>query len=154
MRARLFLIAISVAFFGSLGVLSLSDRAPGVTRFVLGIGRGIGSRVERRSGYDLFDRSDVPFAYDTIGHVVLWFGAAVLAWMLFHKRFSGLFIATALFAMSAGVEVAQGYLSSTRTPSVEDLLANGVGLIAGVMLGAAVTGIFEAFNRGVRSLAR
>ncbi len=154
MKARLFLIAISVAFFGSIGVLSLSDRAPGFTRFGLSLFRGVGRRIERRSGFDLIDRSDVPFAYDTIGHIVLWFGAALLAWLLFHKRLSALFIATALFVMSAGVEVAQGYLSSTRTPSVEDLVANGVGVMFGIMLGATITVIVEVFNRGVRSLSR
>ncbi len=150
----MFLISISIAFFGSIGVLSLSDRAPGVTKFALGLFRGIGRRIERRSGYDLVDRSDIPFAYDTVGHMVLWFGAAFLVWMLFHHRFSALFIATAVFAMSAGVEVAQGYLSSTRTPSVEDLLANGVGIGFGIIAGAMISGIIEVFNRGVRSLAR
>lgn len=135
-------------------MLSFADRAPGLSKVGLGWVRQIGQRIEMRSGYDFIDRSDVPFAYDTIGHMTLWFIAGLLCWWLFGRRSTPTFIAISLFAVSAGVEVAQGFLASTRTPDVVDLAANGVGIALGVFVGVTITMMAELFQRGVRSLTR
>jgi len=150
----------SLLFFGFLlvvGVLSLADRAPGTVKGALRSVQSIGSRVERRVGVDWLDRGDIPFAFDTIGHLILWSVAAFLAYLAFgpgtrRGRTSTSFLVVSLVTLSAGVEVGQGLLSATRHPELLDLVANTVGIGFGVAIAAfasAVIGLIGSLGRSL-----
>ena len=146
--------AVFVGFFGVLGVLSLADRAPDRVETGLRAGRDIGRRGERTFGFDLVDRSDIPLAWDTAGHIVLWFVAAVLATTAFGRRVPTWVIAAVLFIGSAAVEIAQGWLSFSREPSLSDLAANGAGVVAGVTIVVFASRLAHRFGRVRPSLRR
>lgn len=132
---------------GAVGVLSFADRAPGTTQAILRRVRSVGQRVEQRSGYDLIDRGDVPVAFDTAGHLVLWFLAGLIGWWAFHRRTTPAFLALCLFTVSAGIEVGQSYLSTSRSPDIFDLVANGAGIALGVALAVAIGSAVGAIGR-------
>lgn len=134
---------IATGFVAVVGVLSFADRAPRASRAILRRIQWLGQRVERRFGWDFVDRSDVPLAYDTAGHFAMWFLAAALGWWLLHHKTSPLVLGLGLVAVSAGIEVGQGFLSSTRTPDVQDLLANAIGVSVGLTL-AVLVGVLSA----------
>jgi hypothetical protein len=141
-----------VAFLIGIGVLSLADRAPSATKAALGVGQRAGSFGERAIGLDLIDRGDVPFAFDTVGHLVLWAGAGILAYAAFGGRASASFIVISLITVSGGVELGQGWLSSTRRPELTDLIANGIGVVIGVVGASILWGGISLFGRLTRSL--
>ena len=139
------------------GVLSLADRAPRLVKATLRVGQSIGSRVEHRLGVDWLDRGDIPFAFDTIGHLVLWAIAAFLAYIAFgpgdrRGRTSTSFLVVALITLSAGVEVGQGLLSSSRHPEMLDLIANSVGVALGTLVAISVSAVIGLFGAVARSL--
>ncbi len=146
----------SAVFFGFLaviGLLSMADRAPGLVKGAWGVVRRAGSRIERLVGLDLIDRGDVPFAFDTIGHLLLWSIAGFLAYGAFSRTRSPWFIGVMLLAMSAVVEVGQGVLSSTRRPEWSDLAANAVGVGFGVAVAVCAFTLIGLFGRLTRSLS-
>lgn len=130
-------LLVLITFLGTVGLLSLADRAPRIARHWLRRSRDLGSRVEQRLGVDWVDRSDVPLAWDAAGHVVLWAVAAVLARLAVGHRWRTRTIAAALFALSGAAELAQAVFASTRSPEWSDLAANGAGIAIGVLLAAA-----------------
>lgn len=130
-----------------LGILSFADRAPGTTQAALRRVQDVGRKVENRSGLDVIDRGDVPLAFDTAGHLFLWFIAGVIGWWAFSRRTSPVFLALCLFTISAGVEVGQSYLSTSRSPDLLDLVANGAGILFGVSFAVMFGGAVGAFGR-------
>lgn len=144
-------------FFGflvAIGLLSFADRASDMVKAVWSIVQRIGSFGERLLGLDVVDRGDIPFAFDTIGHLVLWSIAGMLAFAAFGRRTSRSFLIVSLFTLSAGVEIGQRFLSSTRQPQVSDLVANGIGVTVGVTIAAFVWWMTSLFGRKTRSLTR
>ncbi len=127
--------------------LSFSDRAPGLAFVRV---RWFGRMAEARSGLDLLDRSDIPLASDSVGHFLMWGLAGFLGWFAIGRRDSGLFLIAGLGAISAGVEYAQPLLSSTRSTSLEDLVANIMGITLGVLGGWMIT----MTHRGLRWVLR
>ena len=119
-----------------IGLLSMSDRAPHAIEAALDLVREGGRAIESRFGVDWVDLSDVPFGYDTVGHFGLWAAAGWLGYAAIGRRLGGFYLALCLFTMSAGIEIGQALLSSTRSPSASDLAANGVGIALGVLVGA------------------
>ncbi len=114
----------------------------------------VGSRLEGTLGFDVVDRADVPFAFDTIGHLGLWAIAGILAYIAFGQKRSLVLIAAVLVAISAAVEAGQGLLSSTRTPELMDLLANAVGVGVGLAVAVSTFAVIGLFGRLTRSLTR
>ena len=112
----------------------------------------VGSRIERIVGFDVVDRGDVPFAFDTIGHVALWAIAGALAYAAFGRSRPPVLIAAVLLAVSAAVEVGQGVLSSTRSPELMDVVANAVGLGIGLAAAVVTFAVIGLFGRLTRSL--
>ena len=143
-----------VLFLGAITMLSLADRAPRLVRVLWASIRRVGSAAERMIGFDVVDRSDIPLAMDTIGHVGLWGIAGVLSCLTFSRRTSLVFLILSLIVLSAGVEVGQGLLSSSRRPEVRDLVANTIGITAGVLAAAAMLAMIGVFGRISSNLSR
>jgi len=141
------------AFLAGIGVLSLADRAPNAVKSALGVGQRVGSVGERTVGLDLLDRGDIPLAFDTVGHLVLWAVAGALASATFGRRTSRSFIIVMLITLSASVELGQGLLSATRRPELTDLVANGVGICIGVGAASAAWIVTSLFGRLSRNLS-
>lgn len=152
MSGRRLRTSVFFAFLAVIGVLSLADRAPNAVKAGLGVGQRAGSVAERTIGFDLLDRGDIPLAFDTAGHLVLWAVAGALASVTFGRRTSRSFIIVALITLSASVELGQGLLSATRHPEVTDLVANGIGIGIGVGAVSAawiVTSLFGKLSRNL-----
>lgn len=154
MSARFLRPLLFFGFLVTIGLLSLADRAPDLVKAGWSGVQNVGSMVEQRVGLDLVDRGDIPFDFDTLGHLGLWGIAGALAYLAFGHRTSPWFLMVSLFTLSAGVEVGQRFLSTTRTPDVIDLLANGVGIACGVVLAMLVLSVASLFGRLTNSLTR
>jgi len=144
-------------FFGfliAIGLLSLADRAPDLVKGVWSVVQRVGSFGERLIGLDVVDRGDVPLAFDTLGHLALWSIAGMLAYAAFGRRTTRSFMIVSLITLSAGVELGQGYLSSTRRPEVADLLANSIGITTGVLVASFVWWLSSLFGRLGRTLTQ
>lgn len=141
-------------FLATIGLLSLADRAPDLVKTGWTGVQEIGSSIEQRVGVDVVDRSDIPLAFDTLGHLALWAVAGGLAYLAFGHRTSPWFLMVSLFTLSAGVEVGQRFLSATRKPDVVDLAANGVGIAFGLVVAMGVLSVTGLFGRLTNSLTR
>jgi len=146
-----------LVFFGflvAIGLLSFADRASGLVKGVWATVRRFGSFGERLFGLDVVDRGDIPLAFDTLGHLALWSIAGMLAYSAFGRRTTRSFLIVSLVTLSAGVEVGQGFLSSTRQPQLSDLAANGVGVAVGVSIASMVWWMTGLFGGKTRSLTQ
>lgn len=132
--------------------LSLGDRAPASAHARVGTVRIVGSRVEHRLGVDLVSRSDIPFAFDKVGHFALYFVAGVLAWLGLGKRYGAGAITLYLIGFSAVIEVAQPLLSYSRQAELSDLVANSVGVGFGVAAAVILTRALELIWRRIPGL--
>lgn len=137
-----------VVFAGAIAVLSLSDRAPDAAFWRI---KWAGRTIESRSGLDLLDRADIPWAGDIVGHFLLWGLAGAIGWLVLGRRDSGLFLIASLSAFSAGIEFVQPLLSSTRDASYNDLVANVLGITAGVVGAWMLTSSFHVLRDPSRS---
>ncbi len=151
-RSVLSLIAriAAIPFIVALGVLLLSDRAPGLTRDGLNKGLIVGRKVEGRIGIDIVDHSDVPYSWEQVGHAGLWAVAVLVAYAAFSHRASIFQIASGVFAASAAAELGQFFLTATRHLEWGDLLANGSGVVIGTVI-AGVCGLIGGRERHARS---
>ena len=154
MSGRLFRSLLFIACLLVVALLSFADRAPGLVERALDRVQRIGSRGEHLLGVDWFDRGDIPFGWDVVGHAVLWAVVAFLAHLVFRSRVPSVFVALALVTLSAGVEVGQGLLSATRSPEMLDLIANAMGVGIGTSLAMIVCGLVGLLGGMARSLAR
>ena len=150
-RSPLLRWALFSTFLIGVGLLSLADRAPGRVVDELRRVRAVGQRVEYRLGIDWVDRGDIPLAWDTAGHIVLWSVAAMLGFLALHGRVGVVVLALALLTLSAAVEVGQAFLSSSRSPELTDLMANGAGIALGIVMASIVER--TAHHIGSRRLA-
>lgn len=111
----------------------LSDRAPDLYGDALRrVGR-VARRVRDWSGVDV-QRSDVPFGAFQLGHVVLFAGVMLVAGFVLRRRVRPVVLALVVFTLSAGFELVQPVLSRTRHQQVDDLVANGVGIVVGLVV--------------------
>lgn len=75
---------------------------------------------------------------DFVVHVALWALATALVGLAMGSTWSRIVAAAGVLLYSAAVEVAQGALTYTRTPQAADMLANAVGVGAGLAVAVAV----------------
>ncbi len=129
--ARPRILACLAAAGAAVAALSLSDRAPSLVEHGLWTGRDLYHRLEMRTGFDLLHRSDIPLAWETAGHIVLWAVVAGLATLALGRRRSIVPIVVVAVLASIGVEVAQVMWSATREAEWGDVVANTVGATAG-----------------------
>ena len=133
-------VARGLAGLAGLGVLAantlilLSDRAPGLLR-------RLSDRVDRGTlrlaAAQVGPGRDVPEA-DFVLHVGMWGLATVLLGLAMGATWSRLATAGTVLAYSVGLEVAQGMYTSSRSPQRADVLANGVGVAAGLAVAVAL----------------
>lgn len=107
-----------------------------------------GDDLETFLGVDVVDRSDLPFAFDTLGHASLWFavGSVVLLMLATgrprtHPHLVRFWSAIALVGVSAGVEVAQSVFTADRNAQWTDLAANTVGISMAFVFATVVAGV-------------
>ncbi len=131
---------------GALGVLlialavlavlwfSLSSRGHGVVGDAADQARDVVQGVESTLGTNIIDRSDIPWAGDEVAHLVGWGSITVFAGFLFRSRRSLSDIAVGAFAASFAIEVMQNVLTTARTMEAEDVSANALGIMMGLMV--------------------
>lgn len=136
-----------VGFVASAVVLLWSDRAGSLP--LLG-GRLItttGRRTEQALGIDWVDRSDVPVAFDQLGHMVLWFiGMIIFGWVGRH-RVPLRVIALLVGGASVFSEAGQAWASTTRHTNTADAIANLTGVAAATVALAIVFSVQLAAAR-------
>ncbi len=82
-----------------------------------------------------FSVPDLPFGWDTLTHFTLWFGVGVLAAGLVRRFYHIPVLWFLLVGLSAFIEVAQQRWTNGRSMEISDLIANGLGLFAGLGVG-------------------
>jgi len=71
---------------------------------------------------------------DKLGHFLAYFTLSAWAVQIFRTRRAQLVAAFALFLLGAGIELAQATLTTTRLGDPRDVLANTLGVLAGLAL--------------------
>ncbi len=133
-------------FVGALGVigtvlviigvlwLSLSTRGFMVVGDAADGARVVVRDVEDRLDTNIVSRSDVPWAADEVAHLLGWGGLMVLVGLLFRSRRSISDLAVGVFAASVGIEFLQKVLTTSRSLEAEDISANALGVMVGLMM--------------------
>ena len=114
--------------------LSLSARGHGVVGDAADGARIVVREVESTLDTNIIDRSDVPWEADEVAHLVGWGSITIAAGVLLWNRRSAGEIAVAVFAASFGVEILQKLVTSSRRMEAEDVSANALGVMLGLML--------------------
>lgn len=148
-RRRLFSTMAVLAFFGVAVVLLLSDRAPLVFPMLTSAIRSVGRRVEAITGIDVIDRDEIPFDTDLLGHAALWFCGMIVVGFALRKKIPTIVTAMVMIAIGIGFEFGQFYWTQSRQISVDDAIANSVGIVAATFVVIVVGGVidFVAFLR-------
>lgn len=141
LRAAALLVTINVVI-----ALSLSDRAFPLVWRAVSLALTTAHRVS-----DLFRLGSIvpdgassagsPVDWDTLGHFAMWGFIGLLAGLHRSRPLHRFWLWSALFALSAAVEVGQQLLSHSRSAEITDLWANGVGLAVGMTVGGVVHGV-------------
>lgn len=141
-RARIAFAALCAAVV----VLTFADRAPRYTIDRAPELRRFGRRIEDRTGVDVLDRSDIPFAVDDLGHVALWLTMGAAVFLMLDGRRPRILggrpirrrsILALLVILAVSFELGQAVLTSTRNLSLSDGVANLVGAVVGMGVAAA-----------------
>lgn len=114
--------------------LSLSTRGFSMVGDAADGARVVVRGVEGRLDTNLIDRSDLPWAEDEIAHLIGWSGLTVLVGMMCRTRRSLGDLAVGVFAASFGIEVLQALLTTSRSMEAEDISANALGVMMGLMV--------------------
>lgn len=120
-------LVIVVLWFSlsSRGLSAVGDAADGARVVVRG--------VEDTLDVDLVSRSDVPWATDEIAHLVGWGSVMVAVGVLFRRRRTLGDLAVGVFAASIVIEFLQKVVTTTRQLEAEDISANALGVMLGLM---------------------
>lgn len=128
---RAFLALLGVGAMAFAAALMISDRAPSVLRRLFGEDvRRLWDRIDASERAQFVNEADLPEA-DFVVHVVVWAVTVMLVAMAIWT-WRGLSVAVGgVFASSVIIELAQGRFSDTRSVSLDDVVANGVGVVLG-----------------------
>lgn len=120
-------VVLAVLWFSlsSRGFSAVGDAADGARTVVRG--------VEETLDTDLVSRSDVPWEKDEVAHLVGWGSVMVFVGILFRSRRSLGDLAVGVFAASVGIEILQKLVTANRQLEAEDISANSLGVIVGLM---------------------
>lgn len=114
--------------------LSLSARGHGVVGDAADGARVVVRGVESTLDTNIIDRSDIPWKADEVAHLVGWGMITVVAGLLLRARRSISDIAVGVFAASFAVEILQQVATTSRTMQAEDVSANALGVMLGLMV--------------------
>ena len=150
---RVIPLLLSLCAVAANAVILLSDRAPGLLRRISArIDAGV-SRAAGATGVDVPGRDVRVSRSDFDMHVLIWAVAALLVGLAAWSWVS-LFLASAtVFGSSVSLELAQRSYSNSRTVQFDDIVANGVGVVAGTCVVAAFAVCWKAAT-GARALLR
>lgn len=109
----------------SRGFSAVDDAADGARIVVRG--------VEDSLDADLVSRSDVPWAADEIAHLLGWGTVMVFVGLLFRNRRSLGDLAVGVFGASICIELLQKFLTTNRQLEAEDISANSLGVMLGLI---------------------
>lgn len=121
------------------GFTAVGDAADGARIVVRG--------VEETLDTDLVSRSDVPWERDEVAHLVGWGSVMVAAGLLFRSRRSLGDLAVGVFAGSIVIELMQKLLTNTRRLEAEDISANALGIMVGLMFLVALERLWPPRSR-------
>lgn len=130
LRAAVLLLVLA----GVTAVLLLSDRAQGWYRSARDAAFDGAARLRDRFGLGDATRDDIPLAAGTAGHIALFLIATVVVGFVFRRRLQPATAAITTFAASAAFEVLQDVLSATRSAQIDDLGANAIGVLLGLVV--------------------
>lgn len=131
--AALGVVAATLAIIGVLW-FSLSARGHSVVGGAADGARVVVRDVESRLDRNIVDRSDVPWAADEVAHLIGWGGLTVVVGLLLRSRRSLADLAVGVFASSVVIEVLQKVLTTSRSMEAEDISANALGVVLGLMM--------------------
>ena len=123
------------------GFTAVGDAADGARIVVRG--------VEETLDTDLVSRSDVPWERDEVAHLVGWGSVMVAAGLLFRNRRSLGDLAVGVFAGSIVIELMQKLLTNTRRLEAEDISANSLGIMVGLMFLVALERLWPPRSRSL-----
>ena len=130
--------------------LLLSDRAPGALRSVFGDRvRDLWARIDASGRVDLPPGSELP-PTDFLVHIAIWAVVTTLVGLAIWSWRGLVFAAVVLLGTGIALELAQGRYATTRQVEFHDVVANGIGIGAGVLVSALCYGAWS----GVASLTR
>ncbi len=109
----------------SRGFSAVADAADGARVVVRG--------VEETLDADLVSRSDVPWERDEVAHLIGWGSVMVATGLLFRSRRALGDLAVGVFGASVAIELMQKLLTTTRRLEAEDISANALGIMVGLM---------------------
>ncbi|MFK7917315.1 MAG: hypothetical protein AB8G14_04490 [Ilumatobacter sp.] len=131
-RVVIGLAAAATALFNV--ALMLSDRAPGLTKRLFGdFAVRLSARLDASARFGELTDGRTP-GNDAIVHIGVWAVAMTLVGLAVWRWTSLAIASLVLFVGSVFVEIGQGRYSSTRAVEMSDVLANGVGVGAGVVV--------------------
>lgn len=126
------------------GFSAVGDAADGARVVVRG--------VEETLDADLVSRSDVPWERDEVAHLVGWGSVMVVVGLLFRSRRSLGDLAVGVFGASIAIELMQKLLTTTRRLEAEDISANALGVMVGLMFLVALERLIPPKYRLVHSV--
>lgn len=138
--ARVAVLLLVLGSLGVVGVLMLSDRAPGALR-------SVSDRLDAPARLPPNAVGDVTPASDTLVHLVVWGVVSALVGLVAWSWRSLAVGALGVLALATFVELAQDPLTRTRTTEASDLVTNAVGVGAGVLVVALWTLAWRAWSR-------
>lgn len=130
--AALGVIAVAVGVVAVLW-LSLSSRGFSMVGDAADGARVVVRGVEGQLDTNIIDRSDVPWAADEVAHLLGWGGMMVAVGLAFRTRRSLSDLAVGVFGASIGIEVMQKLFTTSRSMEAEDISANALGVMLGLM---------------------
>lgn len=116
--------------------LMLSDRAPSVTRRILGgFQRRLSERIDAGGKIHLAADEHLPES-DAMVHIGVWAVAVILVGLTVWSWRGLALTAIVVFATSVATEIGQGRFSQTRSVEGGDIVANAIGTMVGVAVTA------------------
>lgn len=129
-------LSVLVVALGVIAVLwlSLSSRGFSVAGGAADQARIVVRGVESTLDTNIVDRSDIPWELDEVAHLVGWSSVTIVAGFFLRSRRALSDIAVGAFGASFGIEILQGVLTTSRRMQAEDVSANALGVMLGLMV--------------------
>ncbi len=113
--------------------LSLSSRGFSAVGEAADGARIVVRGVEESLDADLVSRSDLPWKADEVAHLLGWGLVMVFVGMLFRSRRDLGDLAVGVFGASIAIEFLQKFLTTSRELEAEDISANSLGVMMGLI---------------------
>ena len=126
--------------------LSLSSRGFSVAGDAADQARIVVRGVESTLDTNIIDRSDIPWELDEVAHLVGWGSITLVSGFLLRARRSLSDIAVGVFGASFRIEILQAVLTTSRTMQAEDVSANALGVMLGLMVLVALERLIPSWR--------